>query len=140
MSGTTLSVCEAGLELANKALVRKGWSKQTLASKTVPSNRSGQWQGDPISYRTVQNFFNRKAISLPFFYAICNSLELDCQVVAGLSPETEEPKADEINPSTPDDRQSGTSIIVQNIGQNNGNVIGQVNGSFSLENFPSCTN
>lgn len=127
MSGATLSTCETGLTVIENALIEKGWSKQMLASKTIPPDRDGQCFGEPISYKTVQIFFNGKPISLRVFHAICASLDVDWQVVAGRvarAEETEEKQTEEF-------AEVG-SRIVQNISQNNGKVFGQVTSNISL--------
>ena len=82
MSGKSLTLCDAGVELVTEALTTKGWSHEMLAQKTIPE-RNGSRQGDAISTKTVQKFVHQELISVPIFQAICANLELDWEVMAG---------------------------------------------------------
>ena len=125
MAGRTLTACAAGIDLARAALDAKGLTQESLARKTIPPDRDGLRQGDPVSAKTVQNFFGGKPISVQFFHALCNTLELDWAVVAGqTSPEQTAAAPD--NEATADD---GHASVIQNIGQNNGTAVGVVQGA-----------
>jgi transcriptional regulator with XRE-family HTH domain len=81
MAGPSYSACDAGIELAKNALERKGWSREDLADKTeVAYNGKAPKR---ISYKTVQSFFKQEPKSAKVFQAICNTLDIDWEVVCG---------------------------------------------------------
>ena len=128
MAGRTLTACTAGLELAQAALVAKGWSHATLAKKTILPDREGQRYGDSVSAKTVQNFFGGKPISVQFFHALCHTLELDWAVVAGQNSPAQNAAAPQEEATAGENHAS----VVQNIYENNGVAIGQINGNLNL--------
>ncbi|MCG5058693.1 MAG: NACHT domain-containing NTPase [Limnoraphis sp. WC205] len=72
------SATPQGLELANTALQKVSQGKKTLLADFAGVSRS-----------TVSKFFNSQPIGLDNFQIICEKLELDWMVVAGLSEATE---------------------------------------------------
>ena len=128
MAGRTLTACAAGLELAKAALDAKGLTQESLARKTIPPDRDGLRQGDPVSPKTVQNFFGGKPISVQFFHALCNTLELDWAVIAGQDSAQQKAAA----PSDEATAAEHNSAVVQNIYENKGIAIGQINGTVNL--------
>ena len=128
MAGRTLTACAAGLELAKAALDVKGLTQESLARKTIPPDRDGLRQGDPVSPKTVQNFLGGRPISVQFFHALCNTLEIDWRVVSGYDvPDTK--TAVPSNETTAD--EAGKSVN-QSINQNNGVVFGVIDGDISI--------
>ncbi|OKH52868.1 hypothetical protein NIES2101_13400 [Calothrix sp. HK-06] len=73
MSQSSIAACSYGVDLAKKALIRKGLSRQEL-SKHNDVN---------LSRSTVDNFFNGKKVSYYSFATICNFLELDIDEITG---------------------------------------------------------
>ena len=133
MAGRTLTACAAGIDLARAALDAKGLTQESLARKTIPPDRDGLRQGDPVSVKTVQNFFGGKPISVQFFHALCNTLELDWAVVAGQNSSGQNAAAPD-NEATADDVDAS---VIQNIGQNNGTAVGVVQGAVYLGQPPA---
>ena len=138
MAGRTLTACAAGLELAKAALDAKGLTQESLARKTIPPDRDGLRQGDPVSPKTVQNFFGGKPISVQFFHALCNTLELDWAVIAGQDPAGQDPTQQKAAaPSGEATAAEHNSAVVQTIYENNGTALGVVNGNIYLGQPPS---
>jgi len=132
MSGKSFTLCDAGVDIVNKALTAKGWSHETLAKKTVPPDRGGQSQGDPISTKTVQSFIHQKPISVSFFQAICASLELDWEVMAGRkAPEAATQTSVSETANANQSQYHISQTVHKNIG---GNVISVVEGNLTINN------
>lgn len=71
----TLIATEAGIEKAEKALIRLGFESQTNFAAAILMSRT-----------TISKFFNRKPIQLDSFKRICEQLGgLKWQEIAGLS-------------------------------------------------------
>lgn len=131
MSGKTLTASEVGITLAQKALLERGWSHEVLAQKTIPPARQGKLQGEPISTKTVQNFLKRKSVSVQSFQAICRTLEVDWEIVAG--EKSSEVLSNEVKPENYATTSSNTSISIStNVIHNHGTVIPYVNGDVHL--------
>ncbi len=128
MAGRTLTACVAGIDLAKAALDAKGWSHTTLAKHTITPDRDGLRQGDPVSAKTVQNFFGGKPISVQFFHALCNTLELDWAIVAGQN----SPEQNAAAPQEEATAGENHASVVQTIYENKGIAIGQINGNLNL--------
>ena len=128
MAGRTLTACAAGIDLARAALDAKGLTQESLARKTIPPDRDGLRQGDPVSPKTVQNFFGGKPISVQFFHALCQTLELDWAVVAGQN----SPEQNAAAPQKEATADENYASVVQNIYENKGIAIGQINGNLNL--------
>ena len=135
MAGKTLIACDAGVEIVGDALVQKAWSQATLAKKTVPLEREGKLVGEPISTKTIQNFLNKKPVSVKCFRAICDTLELDWEMVAGLrSPEAVASPSESSTSSSKVTTPSRTIQIQIDVGENHGTVIPYVEGDVSIAN------
>lgn len=102
-----------------------------LAQETTPE-RNGSRQGDPISQKTVQKFIHQESISVPIFQAICASLDLDWEVMAGRkAPEAATQTSVSETANANQSRYHINQIVKKNIG---GNVISVVEGNLTINN------
>ncbi len=131
MTGTTLSLSEQGLEMAQNALVETGWTQAILASKTFTDSETNSTV--PISTKTVQNFLSRKDMSIKVFHAICDTLKIDWEVASGRKSVTESSQTAASESGTASNTNSNDSTVTQNIGPNNsGNVVAIINGNVTF--------
>ncbi|MBD2109302.1 tetratricopeptide repeat protein [Nodosilinea sp. FACHB-13] len=80
----TRAACPEGVELAKRALSKKGWTRRYLLSQVVlddDSRDDSEDQKSPISDSTVKRFFQGKPIQAAVFGGICAALELDPNVM-----------------------------------------------------------
>ncbi len=77
----SLVVCPEGIKLAISALTTKGWSREVLAGKVTVET---QKEVKSVSKQTIDKFFAGKAVDRSYFAAICNTLQLDWEIISGV--------------------------------------------------------
>jgi tetratricopeptide (TPR) repeat protein len=76
----TRAACPEGIELAKRALSKKGWTRKYLVSQVVldgDSRDDSEADRPPVSESTVKRFFQGKPIQAAVFGGLCVALELD---------------------------------------------------------------
>lgn len=81
----TRAACPEGLELAKKALSRKGWSQAYLATQVVIDD-DNRIDDKLVSTSTVKRFFRGEGIRAALFGGICAALELEPDEIEGIGP------------------------------------------------------
>ena len=76
----TRAACPEGIELAKRALSKKGWTRKYLVSQVVLDDDSRddiESDRPPVSDSTVKRFFQGKPIQAAVFGGLCVALELE---------------------------------------------------------------